>query len=227
MIRCVIVDDEPLAVSLLKDHIEQVPDLQLLLGTNDPLKAVEYIRNFTVDLIFLDIQMPKLNGVEIMRIISPNCLIVVTSAYSQYAIHGFEHNVVDYLLKPITLSRFLVAISKVKDKLNIKTNHLKNFAYLKVEQRMQRVNFDDILYVEGLKDYVLLHLVHGKITALQTMKGMEELLPGDSFVRLHKSYILSTRKIEQIHKQHVVVNNTIIPIGEFYKDSFLKLVLNG
>jgi DNA-binding LytR/AlgR family response regulator len=122
------------------------------------------------------IEMPKLHGVEIMKIIRPDCLIIVTSAYSQYAIYGFEHNIIDYLLKPVTLSRFLTSISKAKDRLKVKRNYSEDFVYLKVEQRLHRANFDEILYVEGLKDYVVVHLISGKITALQTMKSMEELL---------------------------------------------------
>lgn len=227
MIRCVIIDDEPLAVSLLKDHVEQVTGLQLLLATTDALSAIEFIQNSTVDLLFLDIQMPNLNGIEVMKIIDHKCLVILTSAYSEYAIQGFEFHVVDYLLKPLTFSRFLTAIAKVKDRFKGKEILKEEFIYLKVEQRMHRINFSDILYIEGLKDYVIVHLKSGKITALQTMKGMEELLPPINFVRMHKSYIVSVAKIEQIHKQHIILNNTIIPIGDFYRDNFLKQVLNS
>jgi DNA-binding LytR/AlgR family response regulator len=227
MIRCVIIDDEPLAVSLLKDHVEKVTGLQLLLATTDVLSAIEFIQNSTVDLLFLDIQMPNLNGIEVMKIIDHKCLVILTSAYSEYAIHGFEFHVVDYLLKPLTFTRFLTAITKVKDRFKGKEVLKEEFIYLKVEQRMHRINFSDILYIEGLKDYVIVHLSSGKITALQTMKGIEELLPAVSFVRMHKSYIVSIAKIEQIHKQHIILNNTIIPIGHFYRDNFLKQVLNS
>jgi len=229
MIKCVIVDDEPLAITLLEDHIKQVSDLQVMLSTTNPLQAMDYCRNTDIDLLFLDIQMPKLDGIEIMRLINNRCNIIVTSAYSEYAILGFEHNIIDYILKPITLGRFLAAIAKTRDKLNAKktTAQHDNFAYLKVEQRMQRVNFDEILYAQGLRDYILLHFDNSKITVLQTMKGLMEILPTRSFVRVHKSYIVAIKKVEQIHKDHIVVNNTIIPIGEFYKESFLSQVLNS
>jgi two-component system LytT family response regulator len=229
MIKCVIVDDEPLAITLLEDHIRLVSDLQIMLATTNPLEAMEYCRNTNVDLLFLDIQMPKLNGVEIMRLINNRCIIIVTSAHSEYAILGFEHNIVDYLLKPITLGRFLAAISKARDKLDAKNTAIQhdNFVYLKVEQRMHRINFDEILYVQGLRDYVLLYFDNNKITVLQTMKGLMEILPTRSFVRVHKSYIVAIKKVEQIHKDHIVVNNTIIPIGEFYREGFLSQVLNS
>jgi DNA-binding LytR/AlgR family response regulator len=229
MIKCVIVDDEPLAITLLEDHIKQSHDLQIMLATTNPLEAMEYCQNSEIDLLFLDIQMPKLDGIEIMRLINNRCIIIVTSAYSEYAILGFEHNIVDYMLKPITLGRFLAAISKARDKLDAKqaiTRH-DNFVYLKVEQRMQRINFDEILYAQGLRDYILLHFDNSKITVLRTMKGLMDILPARSFVRVHKSYIVAISKVEQIHKDYIVVNNTIIPIGEYYREGFLRQVLNN
>jgi len=229
MIKCVIVDDEPLAITLLEDHIKQVHDLEIMLTTTNPLEAMDYCRNTDVHVLFLDIQMPKLNGVEIMRLVNNRCIIIVTSAYSEYAILGFEHNIADYLLKPITLGRFLAAISKARDKLDTKHAIARqgNFIYLKVEQRMHRVNFDEILYAKGLRDYVLLYFANNKITILQTMKGLMDILPDRSFIRVHKSYIVAIKKVEQIHKDHIVVNNTIIPIGEFYREGFLRQVLNS
>jgi len=229
MIKCVIVDDEPLAITLLEDHIKQVSDLQIMLSTTNPLEAMDYCRNTDIDLLFLDIQMPRLNGIEIMKLIDNRCNIVVTSAYSEYAILGFEHNIIDYILKPITFVRFLTAIAKTRDKLHAKntTVHHTNFAYMKVEQRMHRVNFEEILYAQGLRDYVLLYLDNNKVTILQTMKGLMDMLPNGSFVRVHKSYIVAINKVEQIHKDHIVINNTMIPIGEFYKEDFLSRVLNS
>ncbi|RYF21284.1 MAG: response regulator transcription factor [Flavobacteriales bacterium] len=229
MIKCVIVDDEPLAITLLEDHIKQVSDLQIMLSTTNPLEAMDCCMNTDIDLLFLDIQMPKLDGIEIMRLINNRCHIVVTSAYSEYAIHGFEHNIVDYTLKPITLGRFLAAITKTRDKLDTKQAIAQqdNFVYLKVEQRMHRINFDEILYAQGLRDYVLLYFDNNKVTVLQTMKGLMDILPATSFVRVHKSYIVAIKKVEQIHKDHIVVNNTIIPIGEFYREGFLSQVLNS
>jgi len=229
MIKCVIVDDEPLAIVLLRDHVKQIPDLQLLLASSNPLEAMSYMQQNDVDLLFLDIQMQKINGLEFMNIINSKCSIIVTSAYSEYAIHGFEYNIVDYLLKPVTFSRFLTAVSKVKEGLRKmgKSKQTEDYVYLKVEQRLQRVNFGDILYLEGLKDYIKVNLGNTNIVALQTMKAMEEVLPSEQFVRVHKSYVVAVNKIEQIHKFHIVVNNTIIPIGEFYRDAFLKKVLNS
>ena len=226
MINCIVVDDEPLALALLEDHIRKVPELQLRLSTTDPLAGIKMVQDKSADLLFLDIRMPQLNGLDVLRIIGHKCQVVVTSAFPEYAIHGFEHHTADYLLKPVSFPRFLTAIARVKERLS-KTTTLENFVYLKVEQRMQRINFNEVLYVEGSKDYVQIRLLHNKIITLQTLKAMEELLPPDQFIRVHKSFIVAINKIEQIHKQHIVINQTIIPIGEFYRDQFLKQALKG
>ena len=226
MISCIAVDDEPLALALLEDHIRKVPELQLQLSTTDPLAGIKMVQDKSADLLFLDIRMPQLNGLDVLRIIGNKCQVVVTSAFPEYAIHGFEHHTADYLLKPVSFPRFLTSIARVKERLS-KTTTLENFVYLKVEQRMQRINFSEVLYVEGSKDYVQIRLLHNKIITLQTLKAMEELLPPDHFIRVHKSFIVAINKIEQIHKQHIVINQTIIPIGEFYRDQFLKQALKG
>lgn len=226
MINCIVVDDEPLALALLEDHIRKVPELQLRLSTTDPLAGIKMVQDKSADLLFLDIRMPQLNGLDVLRIIGHKCQVVVTSAFPEYAIHGFEHHTADYLLKPVSFPRFLTAIARVRERLS-KTTTLENFVYLKVEQRMQRINFNEVLYVEGSKDYVQIRLLHNKIITLQTLKAMEELLPPDQFIRVHKSFIVAINKIEQIHKQHIVINQTIIPIGEFYRDQFLKQALKG
>jgi len=226
MIRCILTDDEPLALDLLADHIAKVPGLELVLATSDPLAAIAAVQGQLGDLLFLDIRMPQLSGLEVLGIIGKGCQVVVTSAYPEYAIHGFEHQVADYLLKPVSFARFLTAVNRVREKLHSMAPP-DDFVYLKVGQRMQRVNFDEVLYVEGLKDHVRLYITNGQVTVLQTMKGLEELLPAGRFVRVHKSYLVAISRIEQIHKQHIVVGGTIIPIGEFYRDRFLKLVLKG
>ena len=229
MISCLMLDDEPLALELLSDHIRQVANMEVVLATTDPLAAFAFLQGQPVDLLFLDMEMPKLNGLEVLDLISDRCQVVVTSAYREYAIHGFEHHITDYLLKPVTFTRFLTAIGRVKDRLWPKTAALPlpDFMYVKVGQLMQRVNFDEVLYIEGLKDHILLHLPEKNVRALQTMKGIEELLPASQFVRLHRSFIVALTRIDQIHKQHVVVNRTILPIGELYRDRFLKKVLNS
>ena len=229
MIICVILDDEPLALDLLSDHIRQVPDMKVVLATTDPLAAIAFLREQPADLLFLDMKMPKLSGLEVLQLVGERCQVVVTSAYSEYAIHGFEHHVTDYLLKPVTFARFLTAISRVKERLQPKgaVMPVADFAYFKVGQLMQRVNFAELLHIEGLKDHVLLHLPTRKIKVLQTMKGEEELLPPVQFVRVHRSYIVAVARIEQIHRQHIVVSGTFIPVGQSYRESFLKQVFNG
>ncbi len=228
MINCIVVDDEPLALALLEDHIRKVPELQLQLSTTDPLDGIKTVQDKSADLLFLDIRMPRLNGLDVLRIIGHKCQVVVTSAFPEYAIHGFEHHTADYLLKPVSFPRFLTAIARVKERLS-KTTTLENFVYLKVASTdaVAQNNFSEVLYVEGSKDYVQIRLLHNKIITLQTLKAMEELLPPDHFIRVHKSFIVAINKIEQIHKQHIVINQTIIPIGEFYRDQFLKQALKG
>lgn len=225
-IRCIIVDDEPLAVSLLADYVDKTPGLQTVLCTTHVMEALQCVQEGKADLLFLDIQMPELTGIQVMKIIRNTCKVILTTAYTQYALQGYEHDVVDYLLKPITLDRFLIAIQKLRGRMAAtpadqppqtpaaRTLHL----FIRTEYRIQRVAIDDILYIEALRDYVAVHTSAGKILSLDSMKNMEEILPEQHFIRIHKSYIINCEKIEFLEKARVVINKQYIPVGDTYKD---------
>src|SRR5215203_4547384 len=230
MLNCMVIDDEHLAIQLLENHISKVSFLQLTSTFQNPLDAVINITANPVDLIFLDIQMPQLTGVQFMKLLQNRAQVIITSAYQEYAIEGFEHNVVDYLLKPISFERFFRAVEKA--------HHLKNpsqklekmlehpatggYIFIKVETKMVRVELDDILFIEGLKNYVSIQTKIKKIVTLQVMKQLEEILPSNRFLRVHKSYIVSLDKINSIERQEIYIGDRIIPIGVTYHDAFFK-----
>jgi DNA-binding LytR/AlgR family response regulator len=236
-IRCIIVDDEPLAVALLADYVSKTPGLQTVLRTTHVLEALQAVQEDRADLLFLDIQMPELTGIQFMKIIRKKCKVILTTAYSQYALEGYEHDVVDYLLKPVTLDRFIIAIQKAKDRLGISVPQPADAAetpavkkqdhvFIKTEYRIQRVNLADISYIEALRDYVAFHIGAEKILTLESMRHMEEILPDDHFIRIHKSYIVNRSKIDYLERSRVVIGKEYLPIGDTYKEKVrLKLGL--
>jgi DNA-binding LytR/AlgR family response regulator len=233
MLKCLVIDDEPLAIKLLEDHISKVPFLQLTGVYTNPLEAILSINNNPVDLIFLDIQMPQLNGLQFMELLQNRAQVIISSAYQEYAIEGFEHNVVDYLLKPISFERFYRAVEKAYNLKNptAKISHAQEmqpatggYIFIKVENKMVRVELDDILFVEGLKNYVSIYTKTQRIISLQVMKQLEEVLPANRFVRVHKSYIVALDKINSIEKQEIQIKDRIIPIGNTYQENFYKLL---
>ena len=233
MLKCLVIDDEPLAIKLLQDHIGKVPFLELSGSNSNPLEALITLNQNPVDLIFLDIQMPQLNGVQFMQLLQNRAMVIITSAYQEYAIEGFEHNVVDYLLKPISFERFYRAAEKAY---NLKNPTARigasgelhpatgGYIFIKVETKMVRIELDDILYIEGLKNYVSIFTKTQRIVTLQTMKQLEEILPPNRFVRVHKSYIVALDKINTIERQEIYIKDKIIPIGITYSEHFFKLL---
>jgi DNA-binding LytR/AlgR family response regulator len=219
MIRCVIVDDEPLAVSLLTDYVRKTPGLDTVLATTQVLEALQAVQEGRADLIFLDIQMPELTGLQFMKIIRKSCKVILTTAYAQYALAGYEHDVVDYLLKPITLDRFMIAVQKVKERTPIPPPaHI----FIKTEYRIQKIDLSAIFYIEALRDYIAIHTAGAKILSLESMKNMEELLPGSQFIRIHKSYIINREFIEFIERGRVVIHKEYLPIGETYREKVMN-----
>jgi DNA-binding LytR/AlgR family response regulator len=233
MLKCLVIDDEPLAVQLLTNYIANIPFLELAGTFNNPMEALISLHAQPVDLIFLDIQMPQLNGVQFMQLLQNRCMVIITSAYQEYAIQGFEHNVVDFVLKPIALDRFYKAVEKA---FNLKNPGQKpeqpeaiqpatgGYIFVKVETRMVRIELDDILFIEGLKNYVSIQTFTQRIITLQTMKQLEEILPSNRFVRVHKSYIVALNKINSIERQEITIKDRIIPIGITYNEHFFKLL---
>jgi len=233
MLKCLVIDDEPLAVQLITNHIANVPFLELTGTFNNPMEALIDLHTHPVDLIFLDIQMPQLNGIQFMQLLQNRAMVIITSAYQEYAIQGFEHNVVDYILKPIAFERFYKAAEKaytLKNPVQKPEQPRENapasggYIFVKVETRMVRIELDDILFIEGLKNYVSIQTITQRIVTLQTMKQLEEILLTNRFVRVHKSYIVALNKINSIERQEITVKDRIIPIGITYQETFSKLL---
>jgi two-component system, LytTR family, response regulator len=235
-INCVIVEDEPLARNLLVEYVRKVPALNLIEACSNPLAAIEVLRSNPVDLLFLDVQMPEITGISLLKILQKKPLVVLTTAYSEYALEGYELDVADYLLKPITFERFLKSVDKIIQRLEAtaplpavaedrtKPESKKSFVFVKDGTKLVKVQLDDILYVEGLKDYVTIHTKQQKIVSLQRLKMMEEQLPADQFIRIHNSFIVALRAIEVIHKGEVQIGQALLPIGETYKKSFRDFI---
>lgn len=228
-----VIDDEPLAIQLLANHISKVPFLELECSFNNPMDALINFNACPVDLIFLDIQMPQLSGIQFMKLLQNRAQVIITSAYEEYAIEGFEHNVIDYLLKPISFERFYKAVEKAYnlknpthklDKTEEQYPATGGYIFIKVETKMVRVELDDILFIEGLKNYVSINTKTQKIVTLQVMKQLEEILPPNRFIRVHKSYIVALDKINAIERQEIYINDRIIPIGITYQEQFFKLL---
>lgn len=248
--RCLIVDDEPLAHGILSDYIGKVPGLELVGATTSAIDALSRVQRGEVDVVFLDIQMPELTGMQFLSLVrrgvnGPQCRVILTTAYSEYALEGYEHDVVDYLLKPVSFGRFYQAVQKLLPSPNrgertsapfseaLPASSLpassgsdapKDFIFVKTEYRLQRLGLNEILYCEGLKDYVSIYRATDRILALQTMKTMEEKLPTNQFVRVHKSYIVALNRIESIERNRIYVGKAVIPIGDTYRESFYRMI---
>jgi DNA-binding LytR/AlgR family response regulator len=233
MLKCTIIDDEPLATALLENYISKVPFLELVKTFNNPMDGLIDFNSNPVDLIFLDIQMPQLTGIQFMKLLQNRAQVIITSAYEEYAIEGFEHNVTDYLLKPISFERFYKGVEKAYNLTN-PTQKIDGapemhpatggYIFIKVETKMVRVELDDILFIEGLKNYVSIYTKTQRIITLQVMKQLEKVLPPNRFVRIHKSYIVALDKIVSIERQEISIKDQIIPIGVTYQEHFFKLL---
>ncbi len=236
--NCVIVEDEPLARNLLVEYVRKVPALNLIEACSSAIAALEVLRKNPVDILFLDVQMPELTGISLLKVLHKRPLVIMTTAYSEYALEGYELDVVDYLLKPITFERFLRAVDKATARLQAQRSMPvaespksvaaaeQPFVFVKDGTKLVKVVFDDILYVEGLKDYVTIHTKTQKIVSLQRLKVLEEQLPADKFIRIHNSFIVALNAIDVVHKNNVQVRNAMLPIGETYKKTFRDFIEN-
>ncbi|WP_312767153.1 LytTR family DNA-binding domain-containing protein [Epilithonimonas sp.] len=219
-IKCIVVDDEPLAVSLLGSYVEKMPFLDLVFSTENPIEALEYIQKNEADLIFLDIQMPELTGINFMKILGNKLKYILTTAYAEYALEGYEHNVVDYLLKPISFGRFEKSALKAQERFAINQDSQDSYFFVKSSGKQYKVNFNDILFIESIKDYVNIKTENQEYIVLDTLKSLENQLP-ENFARVHKSFILNLEKIEKIDVKNVILDSgKEIPIGETYKSEF-------
>lgn len=231
-IRCAVIDDEPLALGLMASYVKKTPFLELVGSYSSAVQAMQEMHDNPVDLIFLDIQMPELNGLDYSRMISPQTRVVFTTAFNQYALDGYKVNALDYLLKPISYPDFLLAANKAQEWFRLveqsqqsekKENQDEKLSiFVKSDYKLIRIELKNILYVEGLKDYVKIYEGNtGRpVISLMSMKAMEEMLPADRFMRVHRSYIVQKEKIRIIEHNRIVFGNTYIPIGDSYKQAF-------
>lgn len=241
MIRCLIVDDEPLALHILEDYMSKIPFLQLIKATTNPIEALTLVQEGNVDLVFLDVQMPELTGIQFLRISNGKAKVILTTAYPQYALEGYELDVIDYLLKPIAFDRFYKSAQKAQTILQPQMaagarpaqatpaqqpqqDFLSDFIFVKTEHKIQKVYLNDILFIEGLKDYISIFTPAERIITLQNMKKMEDALPPKHFTRVHKSYIVSINKIDSIERSRICIRDKIIPVGDTYREEFFKIV---
>lgn len=227
MIKCLIIDDEPLAVKLLKDYAAKIPDLEIMMAGSDAFAGLQLAQNGEADLIFLDIQMPELTGIQFMKVLNGKCKIILTTAYEEYALQAFDHDVVDYLLKPFSLERFMMAVQKARERIGqgkpVPEAAKPDYIFVKSEYRIIKIELKDILYFESLRDYVAIHTISaGKILTLQSLRSFEEALDGKDFLRIHKSYIIAIDKISSIERKRVIIQGTYLPVGETYLDNFWK-----
>lgn len=230
MIRCCIIDDEPMAIRLLADYVEKVDDLELVAEYSNPTQAIQEILQAPVDLIFLDVQMPELTGLQFMKILGGKSKVILTTAYSEYALEGYDYDVVDYLLKPVSLDRFLQAVEKARQRLAEGRREAPgpaaapSFIWVKSEYKHLKIRLDEIRYLESLGDYVAIHLSDKKVLTLQNMKQFEQELPENLFVRIHKSYLVSLEKIDYIERNRVVIGKKYLPVGNTYQKGFWELI---
>jgi DNA-binding LytR/AlgR family response regulator len=216
----------------MTDYVKKVPYLELVDVCSNPLKAIEGLKQRHVDLLFLDIQMPEITGLQLLKVLQHKPMVILTTAYSQYAIESYDLDVVDYLLKPITFERFLKGVDKALQRGSAPQGQVKEtegaktpqFVFVKDGTKLVKVQLEDILYIEGLKDYVTIHTRHQKVVTLQRLKVMEEQLPKSQFIRIHNSYIVALKAIDVIHKNEVQIGNATLPISDSYKKEFRELV---
>jgi DNA-binding LytR/AlgR family response regulator len=238
MINVIIVDDEPLAQDVLETYIEKIPDLNLIKKCNNAFEANEALKQHDIDLMFLDIQMPQLTGTDFLRSLSKPPVVIFTTAYSNYAVDGFELNAIDYLLKPISMERFLKAANKAIEQIELQrdggntnstsTEPEADFTFVKADKKLIKVTFSDVIYIEGLKDYVIIRQTNGRVVTLQTMKSLEQKLPDQIFKRIHRSYIVNLNRIEALVGNMVEViekgQAKHLPVGKNYRDELLELI---
>lgn len=236
IINCITVDDEPLALDKIREYIKRIGYLNLLESFDNALDAISFMKNNKVDLIFLDIQMEELTGIQMLESLNEKPKVILTTAYDEYAMKGYELDVCDYLLKPISFQRFLKACEKVYDILfptqkpdisvpdPASAEAKKGYFFVKNGNITQKINFDDILFVEGMKDYLRIWTTKERVMTLLNFKKLEEALPSKGFKRIHKSYLIAIDKIDSIERNHVKIGDESLPIGDSYRREFFEVI---
>lgn len=235
-ITCIAIDDEPLALELIVSYISKTPFLELMAQFDNPIDAMECLQEISVDLIYLDIKMPDLTGVEFARLLDDDSRVIFTTAYEKYAVEGFQLHALDYLLKPISYEVFLKSATYAKEYIDLVQADSSNkvfgrgedYLFIKADYQTHRIDYGDILYFEGLKDYVKLHTIHSTapIVFHATMKSIEAKLPAERFMRVHRSFIVSLPKIKTIERDRILFTNRRIPISKQYKPKFDEFIKN-
>lgn len=235
--NCLIVDDEPLARELMRNHIQKLDNFEIVAECSDAMKALEVLRNHKIDLMFMDIQMPQITGIEFLKTLKHPPQVIITTAYREYALEGFELDVVDYLLKPITFERFLKSVNKYfqlssesfgsVENYSPANNNNDAFIYVKENKKVLKLHLSDILYIEGLSEYVKIHTPEKRIVTKTSMTSMEEKLPDNDFLRIHKSYIVSLRKIEAFTSSSIEITGKELPIGRSFKNRVVGVLHAG
>jgi two-component system LytT family response regulator len=223
-LKCIIAEDEPLAMERARQYIERVPFLGLVAEFENSMDALVYLKNNSVDLLFLDINMGAMSGIQLLESANITCAVILTTAYHEYAIKGFDLNVSDYLLKPYTFERFLQAVNKVHANLQKNTDPKRGFIFIKTENRLEKIMLDDILFIEGMRDYRRIHSVSKKIMTLKTFSEFEKEISPRVICRIHKSYMVALQKIDSTEKDTVKIGAQILPVSETYKKIFLGLL---
>lgn len=236
-INCIAIDDEPLALEIIRDYCSKVPFLNLIRTFDNAVESIEFIRDNKLDLLFLDIQMEELTGIQLLHALKYRPHVIFTTAYDSYALQGFELDVIDYLLKPISFERFVKSADKVYEKmhademLKVKTEPVVNpvsseeaYFFVKTETRMEKVRYGDVLYIEGMGDYWRIITTNKKIMTLLNYKKLEEMLPSKQFIRVHKSFIVAIDKIESIERNRIKIADRLIPVSETYHKQFFDQI---
>lgn len=222
---CIIIEDEPLALERTKGYVMKIPFLKLLETFDNALDGLAFLKANTVDILFLDINMDELSGIELLESSKLECQVIITTAYSEYALKGYELNIADYLLKPFSFERFLQAVNKIQSNKIVHSNELhSNFIFIKTENRLEKINIDEILFIEGMRDYRRIHTLNKRIMTLQNFAELEQLLPAKLICRVHKSFMVSISKIDEIERSRIKILKHIIPISETYRNHFFSQI---
>jgi DNA-binding LytR/AlgR family response regulator len=227
-LSCIIVDDEPVARKILHEFVDQVPFMDLQGKFENAMKAEMFLKNNTIDIIFLDIEMPKISGLQFLQKMNIESMVILTTAFPQYALEGYELDIIDYLLKPFALSRFLKAVQKAKDYYQMKTMTTgalqPSYIFIKSDKRIEKIELGDILYAESVGNYVSVYTENKKIIAYLTMKSLESQLPPDEFIKIHQSYMVNCSKIDAIEGNEIKIGSRSLPMSRNYREMVMKIV---
>jgi DNA-binding LytR/AlgR family response regulator len=237
MIRCIAIDDELLALDLIEDNMKKLPFLELVKKCKGAFEAMDVLRKEQIDLIFLDIQMPDVSGIQLLKTLKTKPLVIITTAYEKYATEGFNLDVIDYLLKPYSFERFLKAVNKASEYIELRDKGAiqesvkegsvhPNYLFVRADYKLVKIDLANVLYIEGLKDYVKIYMGDKPVLTQMSMKALEEKLPPKEFVRVHRSFIVSFSKIDFIQKQMLTIGQKEIPISENYRDQLFSMINN-